>query len=151
MGKGDIVIGDNVRIDGKCSFNFAARFDNNPTLTIGNNTGIGHNCSFTIGKRITIGNDCMIAAGTKISDANGHPLDPESRLQKTPPDESSVRPVTIGDNVWIGQDSFIFPGVTIGEGSVVSACSIVRNDIPPYTIVSGNPARKRASLKSIIK
>lgn len=93
----------------------------------------------------------MIAAGTKISDSNGHPINPISRLNHLPPEEESIHPVIIQDNVWIGQDCFIFPGVTIGEGSVISARSVVRSNIPSYTIVSGNPAKKRASLKVLME
>jgi acetyltransferase-like isoleucine patch superfamily enzyme len=52
-----------------------------------------------------------------------------------------ARPVRIGRNVWIGFDACILPGVTIGEGSVVGARSVVAEDVPEYTIVAGNPAR----------
>jgi acetyltransferase-like isoleucine patch superfamily enzyme len=148
QGKGDIVIGDNVLIDGKCSFIFAARFSEAPTLTIGDDTAIGTGCSFSVGKRIDIGRNCHIASGIWMFDSSGHPADPESRLAGMPPSDDDVRPITIGDNVWIGSRSIIFPGVTIGDGSVVSAASVVTNDVPPYTIVAGNPARKIVSLRS---
>jgi len=52
-----------------------------------------------------------------------------------------ARPVRIGANVWIGFDSCVLPGVTIGEGSVVGARSVVAQDVPPYAVVAGNPAR----------
>jgi acetyltransferase-like isoleucine patch superfamily enzyme len=52
-----------------------------------------------------------------------------------------ARPVRIGANVWIGFDSCVLPGVTIGEGSVVGARSVVAEDVPPYAVVAGNPAR----------
>ena len=55
--------------------------------------------------------------------------------------EVPARPVRIGDNVWIGFDSCVLPGVSIGEGSVVGARSVVTQDVPPYTVVAGNPAR----------
>ena len=51
------------------------------------------------------------------------------------------RPVRIGPNVWIGFDSCVLPGVTIGQGSVVGARSVVAEDVPPYAVVAGNPAR----------
>jgi acetyltransferase-like isoleucine patch superfamily enzyme len=51
------------------------------------------------------------------------------------------RPVRIGRNTWIGFDSCILPGVTVGEGSIVGARSVVDRDVPPHTIVAGNPAR----------
>jgi acetyltransferase-like isoleucine patch superfamily enzyme len=52
-----------------------------------------------------------------------------------------ARPVRIGRNVWIGFDACVLPGVTIGEGSIVGARSVVFEDVPPYTVVVGNPAR----------
>jgi len=55
--------------------------------------------------------------------------------------EAPARPIRVGRNVWIGFDACVLPGVTIGEGSVVGARSVVAEDVPPYTIVAGNPAR----------
>jgi acetyltransferase-like isoleucine patch superfamily enzyme len=52
-----------------------------------------------------------------------------------------ARPIRIGKNVWIGADACVLPGVTIGEGSVVGTRSVVTQDVPPYTIAAGNPAR----------
>jgi acetyltransferase-like isoleucine patch superfamily enzyme len=147
QGKGDIILGDNVLIDGKCAFNFAARFVDRPVLEIGNGSGIGHGCTFTIGKRVSIGRKCGITPGCWIMDSSGHSLEPANRvLDETkhvwaPPSVDDVREVVIGDNVWIGQRSIIFPGVTIGEGSIISAGSIVRLQVPPYSLVAGNPAK----------
>lgn len=149
QGKGDLILGDDVLIDGKCSFTFAARFADRPTLEIGDRSGIGHNGTFSVGKRITIGRDCRIASGVWIFDSNGHPADPEARLAGLPPDPDEVRPVTIGDNVWIGARSIIFPGVTVGEGSIVSAGAVVMSDVTPNTVVAGNPARRVAALRPL--
>jgi acetyltransferase-like isoleucine patch superfamily enzyme len=55
--------------------------------------------------------------------------------------DSSPRPIHIGRNVWIGFDSCVLPGVTIGEGSIIGARSVVFEDVPPFTVVAGNPAR----------
>jgi acetyltransferase-like isoleucine patch superfamily enzyme len=146
MGKGDIVLGDHVTVDGKCSFLFSSRYTERPTLEIGDHTGIGHNCLFTVGKRIKIGRHCMIAMGTILFDSNGHPTDPAARLAHLPPKPEEVRPIEIGDNVWIGMRSTIYPGVRIGEGSIISANSVVRTNVGAYTVVAGNPARKIADL-----
>ncbi|NLS95780.1 MAG: acyltransferase [Planctomycetaceae bacterium] len=146
MGKGNIIIGDNVTIDGKCSFIFSSRYCDMPKLEIGHRTGVGANCSFVVGKHIHIGEDCMIAGGTSFFDSNGHPADPDARKAKRPPSAEEVRPIEIGDNVWIGNNSTIFPGVRIGEGSIVSARSVVRTQVRPYTVVAGNPARKICDL-----
>ncbi|WP_437276287.1 acyltransferase [Sorangium sp. So ce375] len=148
QGRGDIILGDNVVLDGKINFVFAARFCDRPTLRIGDNTGIGHGCRIIVGKSITIGKDCRIAGSVFILDSSGHPSDPEARKLGLPPSNDEVRPVVIEDNVWIGARAMIFPGVTVGEGSVVSAGSIVMADVPPYTVVAGNPARRVASLRT---
>jgi acetyltransferase-like isoleucine patch superfamily enzyme len=146
QGRGDIILGDGVRIDGMCSIVFAARFADRPTLRIGDHTGIGHQCSFTVAQSVVIGKRCMIAAGSMILDSNGHPTDPAARLAGLPPSPEEVRPVEIGDNVWIGSRSIILPGVKIGDGSIVAANSVVRSVVRPYTVVAGNPARKIADL-----
>jgi acetyltransferase-like isoleucine patch superfamily enzyme len=147
-GEGNLVIGNQVTIDGKCSFMFAARFAENPTLAIGDNTGIGHACSFTVGESIVIGRDCRIAGGVAMFDSPGHPLDPAKRRAGLPANPDDVRPIRIGDNVWIGTGAVIFPGVTIGENSVVSAGAVVLNDVPANLLVAGNPARKLLALKA---
>ncbi len=79
-------------------------------------------------------------------DSSGHPTDPAARLAHLPPKPEDVRPIKIGDNVWIGTRAVIHPGVEIGEGSIVSATSVVRSDVLPYTIVAGNPAKKVGDL-----
>ena len=142
QGDGDIVIGDDVYLDGKCSISFAARFADRPLLQIGDHTSIGHNCHLTIGKEIRIGRHCLVATNVFMFDSSGHANDPESRRQRLPPADDQVRPITIEDDVWIGLNAIIFPGVTIGEGSIVCAGAVVMTDVPAYTIVAGNPARK---------
>jgi len=79
------------------------------------------------------------------------PFDPEGRrreieqaVSRSPRrllGDAAARPIRIGANVWIGFDSCVLPGVTIGEGSIVGARSVVAEDVPPYTVVAGNPAR----------
>ena len=145
QGNGAIVLGDNVVIDGRCVITFAARFVERPTLTIGNKSGISHNCTFVIGKAITIGAHCRIATGVQMFDSNGHPTDAQARTRGDAPPAGDVHPITIGDNVWIGRNAIIGPGVTIGEGAVVAAGAVVLTDVPPYTIVGGNPAGKMGS------
>lgn len=148
QGQGILVVGDDVTIDGKCSFSFAARFSDAPTLRIGDRTGIGHACSFTVAKSIEIGHDCRIAGGVWMFDSPGHPSDPAQRRAGAPPDSESVKPIRICDNVWIGGQSIIFPGVTIGTGTIVAAGSVVVADVPEFVVVAGNPARRIAMLTS---
>jgi len=145
-GRGRLIVGDDVLIDGKCCFAFTRRFDERPTLIIGDRSSIGHNGKLTVARRIAIGRDCRIASDVWMFDSSGHPSDPEARRAGRPASESDVRPIEIGDNVWIGRRCIIFPGVTIGEGSIVSAGSVVVSSVPPNTIVAGNPARAIAAL-----
>lgn len=141
LGDGDILVGDDSFIDGKSSFVFGARFAERPVLSIGRRTYVGHQCSFSVASRITVGDDCYIAMGCFFLDSPGHPLDAARRLAHMPPDAAQIQPVVIGDNVWIGTQAMIMPGVTVGEGSVVAARAVVTTDVPPYTVVGGTPAR----------
>ena len=141
QGKGDIILGDDVLIDGKCSITFARRFVDRPVLEFGDNSGCGHGCTFTVGKRIVIGRNCIIAPGCWILDSSGHPLDTSDRSELKPPSADDVQDVIIEDAVWIGKGSIIFPGVIIGKGSIISANSVLRRSVPPYSLVAGNPAK----------
>jgi len=141
QGRGKLILGDNVLVDGKCSFLFTVRYLKDPTLRVGDNTVIGHGCTFTVGRQITIGKHCLIAGGVHMFDAPGHPTDPSLRKMGAPANADDVRPIVIHDNAWIGEHSIVFPGVVVGEGSVVAMGSVVVNEVPPYTIVAGNPAR----------
>jgi len=147
QGKGDMILGDNVIVDGKCSFSFAVRYSPNPTLRVGNNSGIGHGSAFTIGKEISIGDNCRLAPFVTIFDSPGHPLDPDLRRTGAAAKTEDVRPVKIADNVWIGTGAVIFPGVSIGENSVIGTGACVMTDVPANTVVAGNPARKIMTLQ----
>jgi acetyltransferase-like isoleucine patch superfamily enzyme len=145
-GRGRIILGDHVLVDGRCSFTFATRFCDTPTLTIGDHSGVGNSCIFTVAREITIGRHCRIATEVWMFDSPGHPADPVARQAGAPATPDEVRPVRIGDNVWVGRRSIIYPGVTLGDGCIVSAGSVVVSDVPPYTVVAGNPARKVLAL-----
>jgi len=141
QGRGKLIVGDHVLVDGKCSFTFASRYTPDPTLIIGDHSGIGHGCRFAVGKRITIGSHCRIASDVWMFDSSGHPTDAEARRAGLAAQGNEVRPITIGDNVWIGGRAIVHPGVTIGDHSVISAGAVVMNDVPAYAVVAGNPAR----------
>jgi hypothetical protein len=142
QGRGDLCVGDDVTLAGKSVFNFASRFERRPRLTIGARTRIEDGCTITVARRVSIGRDVVIGAGTWMFDSSGHPTDPARRQADEPPAADAIKPVTIQDHAWIGGRSIIFPGVTIGEGSIVSPGSVVMADVPPHTIVAGNPARR---------
>ena len=100
---------------------------------------------------LDIGDYCLISWNTVLMDTYRVPVEPASRrtLLEEVPHRSprSVeagepsRPIRIGNGVWIGFDSVVLPGVTIGDGAIVGARSVVTQDVPPYAIVAGNPAR----------
>lgn len=149
QGRGRIILGDDVLFDGKSSFAFAARFSDAPTLTVGSRTGFGHECVFVVGRAITIGNDCRIAGGVSFRDSPGHPLDPEARRRGDPPPPEAIKPIVVEDNVWIGARAIISGGVRIGEGSVVSSGAVVGSDVPPFSLVAGNPARRIGTVSPV--
>jgi serine acetyltransferase len=136
-GRGDLIVGDDVLIDGQATITFREgdEDDERPRLIIGSHSGIGHGCRVMVARRVSIGSHCRIAAGVWLFDST-------SRLT-----HAAAQPVTIQDNVWIGGRAIIFPGVTIGEGSVVSAGAVVTASVPPYTVVAGHPARRVAALQ----
>jgi carbonic anhydrase/acetyltransferase-like protein (isoleucine patch superfamily) len=144
-GVGDIIVGDDVTFDGQSSIRFASRFVDRPSLIVGDGSSVGHNCQITVGKQVKIGKHSRIASEVLISDSSGHPSSPDSRLAGAPPSDDDVKPVTIGDNVWIGRRAIIMPGVTIGDNSVIASGAVVMTDIPPHTVAAGNPARKVAT------
>jgi len=107
-----------------------------------------------IGDRLRIGRFCAIAAGaTFIMNGANHRLDGISTfpfpifggawaaqmplLADTPARGDTV----VGHDVWLGWRSVVLPGVTIGNGAIVAACAVVTQDVPPYAVVAGNPAR----------
>jgi len=93
---------------------------------------------------ITIGNRVALGANAIIVDTDFHPLDPARRLMR--PNDGETAPVIIEDEVFIGMNSLILKGVTIGQGSVIGAGSVVTHDVPKHVIVAGNPARIIRSL-----
>lgn len=146
IGGGRLIVGNYVAVEGKCSFMFAVSYSEAPTLLIGDRTIIGHGCSFTVGRQVSIGSHCLLASDVQIFDSPGHPTDPALRKLGRPANPEDVRAIKIEDNVWVGKNAIVFPGVTIGEGSVVAIGSHVMTDVPPYTLVAGRPARVIARL-----
>lgn len=113
-------------------------------LKIGDSVGMSGGSICAVGS-VFIGNRVMIGANTIISDSDFHPID--SHVRSKGEFHIEFRPVVIEDDVWIGADVFIGKGVTIGCSSVIGAKSVVTRDVPPYTIVAGNPAKPVRSLK----
>jgi acetyltransferase-like isoleucine patch superfamily enzyme len=110
-----------------------------------------HGARVICDSEIEIGAYCLISWNVVLMDTYRVPLDPGERrceLELVPQRQPRrlaaavpARPVRIGRNVWIGFDACVLPGVTIGEGAIVGARSVVAADVPAYTVVAGNPAR----------
>jgi carbonic anhydrase/acetyltransferase-like protein (isoleucine patch superfamily) len=105
---------------------------------IGDRSTIGHNSVLVSRERIQIGNDCMLAAFCYVLDVDHEFADPQKPI---PQQGLRIKPVIVGNDVWVGAGTFILRGVTIGDGAVVAANSVVTEDVPPYSVVAGSPAR----------
>ena len=105
-------------------------------IEVGENFFANYNLTVLDVGLVRIGNNAQIAPNVSIYTA-GHPLDPESRNSGY---EYGIA-ITIGDNVWIGGNAVIMPGVTIGDNVVIGAGSIVTKDLPSNVIAAGNPCR----------
>jgi maltose O-acetyltransferase len=108
------------------------------TLKIGDTTSIGHSSVIAASGKIEIGNDVLIADYVTIRD-HDHKFNQEGvpfRLQGM-----DVKPIKIGNNVWIASKATITSGVTIGDNCVIAANAVVTNDVPSNTIVGGIPAK----------
>ncbi len=145
-GSGELLVGDHVHISGKLGIHFAASFVERPRLVIGDHTDLSHDVRFVVGREIRLGSHVQVAGGVTFRDSGGHPTDPGQRKAGAAPDLADVRPVIVHDNVWIGTGVLVMPGTEIGEGSIVSAHSVVSGVIHPYSVVAGNPARRIAML-----
>lgn len=142
--KSDIILGNNVCIYGKLES------QNGGKIILGNNTRVGANSVIRSVNSIVIGDYTAISDYVVISDNNNHPIDPIFRRKmKLDSQDGDMRkwrhsanaPITIGENVWIGEFSRIQKGVTIGDNSIVAANAVVTKSIPANCIVGGNPAK----------
>lgn len=105
-------------------------------IRLGRNVFINYHCVFLDCAPIEIGHDVQIGPAVQLYTAQ-HPLDPVVRRSGL----ESAKPIRIGNDVWIGGGAVVLPGVTIGARSVVGAGAVVVQDVPPDTVVVGNPAR----------
>ncbi len=105
-------------------------------IAVGDKFYSNHNLIITDGARVTFGNNVFIAPNCCFTTAE-HPTDPEQRKAGL----EIAKPITVGDNVWIGAGSTVLAGVTIGNNSVIGAGSVVTRDIPENTVAVGVPCR----------
>ncbi|MGA5079852.1 sugar O-acetyltransferase [Streptomyces griseoincarnatus] len=115
--------------------------DYGSNITVGARTFVNYHLTALDVAAITIGEDCQIGPNVQLLTPT-HPVEPGPRRDKL----EAARPITIGDNVWIGGGAIVCPGVTIGDNSVIGAGAVVTKDVPANVVAVGNPARPVRSL-----
>jgi len=143
--RGTFKMGENIRINSGNNYNIIGRqqkctFWVEGELLLQDNVGISAS-AIICNHKITIGRHVVIGGNTVIYDTDFHSLNPVHRGNpQMDKDNTKWAPVLIGDNVFIGAHTTILKGVTIGNNSVVGACSVVTKDIPSNEVWAGNPA-----------
>ncbi|MYR59260.1 sugar O-acetyltransferase [Streptomyces sp. SID625] len=110
--------------------------DYGSNITVGARTFVNYHLTALDVAAISIGDDCQIGPHVQLLTPT-HPLEPGPRRDKL----EAARPITVGDNVWLGGGAIVLPGVTIGDNSVVGAGAVVTKDVPANAVAVGNPAR----------
>lgn len=105
-------------------------------ITVGARTFINYNLTALDVAPITIGEDCQIGPNVQLLTPT-HPVEPQPRRDRL----EAAKPISIGDNVWLGGGAIVLPGVTIGDNSVIGAGAVVTRDVPANSVAVGNPAR----------
>jgi acetyltransferase-like isoleucine patch superfamily enzyme len=140
-----IAIGDGSHILGEILV-----FAHGGKIEIGCGCYVGEGVRIWSAGSITIGDRVLISHHVNIFDSDTHPLSASKRRAQFQaisrighPKEIDLReaPVVIGNDAWLGAMAIVLKGVTIGEGAIVGAGSVVTRDVPPWTIVAGNPAK----------
>ncbi|MFC0470155.1 sugar O-acetyltransferase [Halalkalibacter kiskunsagensis] len=112
------------------------RFDYGYNTFVGENFFANFDCTILDVCEVRFGDNCMLAPGVHIYTAT-HPLNPTERNSG----KEYAKPITFGNNVWIGGSAVINPGVTIGDNVVIASGAVVTKDIPDNVVVGGNPAK----------
>jgi serine acetyltransferase len=140
MGPVEIHVGNDVSFGGNVSIHSGYMGDERPRLVLMDRSSVGWNVTLVVNKEIIIEEDVRIPPNCRISDSDGHPREADLRKANLPPHPKDIRPVRICRNAWIGNCSHIMKGVTIGEGAIIGANSVVISDVPPFALALGNPA-----------
>ena len=146
LGENCISVGDRTRIEKGCAITAWKRTpdgsEHTPSITIGKECSFGEYNHITSTNKIEIGDHLLTGRWVTITD-NSHGDAELETLKQSPIMRPIISkgPVMIGNNVWIGDKATILPGVTIGDGAVIAANSVVTKDVEPYTVVAGNPAK----------
>jgi maltose O-acetyltransferase len=142
-GKGRVVFGDNVNAWCHAEKNVLITYTPDSRITVGNGTRL-NGAGIQAYTHIKIGPGCILGS-TLLFDSDFHHPDPELRHDLSAPIPNA--PITLGENVWVGGQSAILKGVTVGKNSVVAFRAVVTKDVPPNVVVAGNPARVIKELK----
>lgn len=110
--------------------------DNGKNITVGRRFTANFNVTILDGAPVTFGDFCMVGPGTLIS-TTGHPLEAQGRRDRLAISEA----VTFGDDVWVGGNCTVLPGITVGSNVVIAAGAVVNRDVPDNCIVAGVPAK----------
>jgi acetyltransferase-like isoleucine patch superfamily enzyme len=135
-----LVIGEGWRINGRTTFQGARNAPSKARIEIGDRAYLGSRVVLRAGLGIRLGRHVTIASNVILSSDPGHPLDPVARRTEAAPRED-LRQMTVGDDVWIAEGATLLGGITVGDGAVIGAHAVVTKDVPPRTVVAGNPAR----------
>lgn len=142
-----IRLGDDIRFSGKLDI-YSSNYSD-PVLEIGNGVFIGHGCRIAIADNIQIHDYVSIGALSFIADTEGHShYNPMKPIWEIPASDEDIKPVIIENNVQIAGNVAILKGVTIGARSVIGTGAVVRSNIPPDSIVMGNPGRVVKRMKA---
>lgn len=141
----DLHLGERVRVSGRTSFSGARNAPSKPQIRIGDDSYVGHRCVLRAGTSITIGKHVLLASNALLSGDPGHPLEAVARRTQPAPAEDLTE-IVIEDDVWLAYNVTVVGNVRIGRGAVVAANAVVTKDVPPFTLVAGNPARVIRSL-----
>lgn len=147
-GNGKVSLGNNTWMYGMIN---TFPHNNDCSVTIGSDCYIGDHTRIWVGKQVVIGDRVLIAHNVNIFDTTTHPIDKYIRykhecevkacgMPKKQYETIYESPIIIEDDVWIGCNAIVMRGVRVGTGAIISAGSVVTKDVPPNTMVAGNPA-----------
>lgn len=154
LGLGARLVNDNrsrtVQIGDDCAIRGIIRCEAGASVTVGNLVYVGDNVIISARQSVEIADSTLLAHGVQIFDNDSHPTDAAEReahfkaildAGSLKPFHVAAAPVKLGRRCWLGFNSAVMKGVTIGDESIVAAGSIVVRDVPPRVVVAGNPAR----------
>jgi carbonic anhydrase/acetyltransferase-like protein (isoleucine patch superfamily) len=136
-----MIVGDNTRISGHTTFSARTAASQQPVLDVGSNVDIGWQTTIAVGSRVVLGDNVRIAGRAFLAGYPGHPMDASERAAGLPEHDDQVGDIVLEDDVWLATNVSVMAGVTIGNGAVVAAGSVVTKSLPGGVVAAGVPAR----------